>query len=218
METYHWNETFTRYEGLWRQSPAERTPEYFRYYSRAAVALQQALREHLSARFFASPHSYADLMLAYPMILYVCSRPNGGTPPADFMHDVLNPDSIRRFFWFARQTFGAALSRAHARLAEAGEAGLARAYRPFRAPDILALIRKQVKTSRALNRLLAAETLLWNELLKLRAGESAIRFEKAWKLRLKRIYPGLDCSDFAAALFVRVSEALLEAPLREEAA
>lgn len=87
----------------WSAAPSERGAKYALHYSRVSYALQAAMREWIPSLYFDRSDRFEDLDLAQGMIAWRASRPVVGEHVDRLSCDILDPEMMRRcFYWVER--------------------------------------------------------------------------------------------------------------------
>jgi hypothetical protein len=205
-------------DACWLSLPAERSAAFLPTFGRISAALQAALREQVPAVYFHDLERFRDWKSAYPMLVYQASRPFRGRVRTELTYDVLNPRLMAILFRRAKNNMIPLLERVEAELRAAGFEDEAQYYSLKRAPGIIETVQRLSASRRCLYRLVRSESALVDALVDLSglgnvpAKEQAKRraaFQKKWQFQLRRIYPGVDFSAIAPALFESVTRALL---------
>lgn len=206
---------------VWQGAPPERSAAFSAALGAVSRAMQQALRDHVPARYFLTTERYCDPRRALPMLVYQCSRPAPHRQSREFTYDVLSSRMMTSFFWTVRQKMPAELRRLEMKLLAEGNLALARTYAPRHVGRIVAWAHAH---RRLLDRLLSTEASLVNDLINFavavrqarRPESHHLKLIHVWRRTLSRIYPGLDASGFAIDLFHLATQTLATfAPLSD---
>lgn len=207
----------------WFDAPSSGTAHFFFVFAQVSRALQQALREKLPPLLFTDVDRYADLGYGYSMLVYRASRPYRPMPCCDFSYDLLDPESMDKFFRLANGNLTELLAETSSALASAGLPDLARRYHPRNSRRILHIARTQKQFRKPLYQMLVTESLLLHELFqfggtsalppRLRAQKRAL-VEKHWTSFLRHFCRSFDFSPAGPALMQVVTDAFLSAQQR----
>jgi hypothetical protein len=215
----------------WLRGPGERDADFAGTYARMSVAVQRAMRNWLPFVYFSDLNRYDRTTMAYPLLVYQCSRPFPGKGRTEFTYDVMDRHSTAR----ARRKLSPAVTRELERveqlLVDAGKTDTAQLYAPKRAPKVLTAVENN---PRMLDSLLYADSVFVEQLIQLgiHAGKLAHGEQTAMNLalfvrslvktfhgRLKRLYGRQEYLSFGSLLLVEATSALgaalgCDAPLR----
>ncbi len=203
---------------LWRNAPSERSAAFSAVFGAIAQATQQFLRARIGDLYFnESPEPFAHPRRALSLLVYQASAPSSRTHGREFTYDVINPRMMAGFWWSAARELPAALAAIEVRFLESQQPELAKFYAPRHARRLVSLVRRHKVL---IDRLLAAETSLLNDLINFaiavrhsrRPLAAHIRLMRSWEFTLRRIFPGVDASHLAPELF-RLASLTLEAAL-----
>lgn len=205
----------------WLAAPTERSPEFFPTFARVSAAIQTILRERVPPHYFEDARSFANVKMAYPMLVYQASRPFRGKMRTELSYDVLNPATLAAFFRTVRPVFGGVLEAAQIRLLSEGGNDLAALYEAGHANAILQSVQRWSKSRKCLYVLIRAEGVLVNTLIELaglgtlperQQARRVASFQKRWRFQLRRMYPGTDFRWLASELLDAATEALSAPP------
>ena len=204
----------------WLTAPDERTPGFLSTFAAISLAIQTVLRERVPAAYFAGLENFHNVKTAYPMLVYQASKPFQGKMRPELTYDVLNPNTLAKFFRTAKPNLVEILQGVEARLRGAGLDQLATQYEPRRLAFVIQAVQRWNKSRKCLYILIRAEGVLVNTLVelgglgslgpKLQARRMA-SFEKKWRFQLRRLYPGTDFTWLATELLDSATQALLSA-------
>jgi len=209
---------FPKPDACWLRAPDERTPGFLATFAEVSVAIQNVLRERVPVAYFENLANFRNLKTAYPMLIYQASRPFRGKMRSELTYDVLNPQTVAKFFRTAKPVLTDLLAVAEARLRVAGLAELAKEYEPRKLPAVIQAVQKWNKSRKCLYILIRAESVLVNTVVDLgglgnlapkQQARRAASFEKKWRFQLRRLYPGTDFTWLAPDLFQAATAALL---------
>jgi hypothetical protein len=175
--------------------------------------------------YFSDVRKYEDLNAAWPLMVYMCTRPFPGKPSSGFTYDIMDIGEMR----VARQTVVRGLAgemrRAEQLLLAAGLRGSAKFYREIPPASVLAGIECQPVN---FNALICADTTFVNALVDLgrrgrevtdslsghpdraarRLAGFAAEFAKVFHRGLRRLYGGQSFPAFGPLLFAEATRAL----------
>ena len=210
----------------WANPPFEREGRFFGVYKMVSRAFQQTMREMLPALYFANVQRYMDTEMAYPMLLLAASSPFRGRNRSTLTYDVLDLDSVDKFYRSAQRGLPRVLAGVEAKLLEDGLTELAKAYAPSRAERVLAFVKRDRNPMRSL---LLAEASLFDDFLRFAhrmhdlCAEGPLRRRQIRKIptatsefvrtlhsRLRRYYNGVPMYGLTMPLFMSVTHALYE--------
>ena len=208
-------------EPFWLAAPVERTAAFQTTFTAVSLAIQELLRTQLPLRYFTSLEAYLDVRRGYPMLLYSASAPLWGRERKYFHYDVLDPDSMRRFYYAARGQLTSKLKTLGKGFKAQGRKDLAMRYSRYESKSIVESVRHNPKS---IHTLLVAEGLLINQLIEYsqrmlespRARIGATNgLLRSWAQTLRRASSAFDASGLAPELF-RVSTAALRESLAQQ--
>ena len=104
---------------IWFDAPPQRTNRFFHAYSRVAMALQEVFRRWLRYEWLADLRRCEDHGTARAAIVYWMSPPRGASSRAEFVYDVMAPQTLDRLCRGAKR-LGAEFADVAARLEAAG--------------------------------------------------------------------------------------------------
>ena len=207
----------------WFDAPSPGTARFFFVFSQVSRALQLALRDGLPPLLFADVNRYADFSYGYPFMVYRASRPCRALPNSDFTWDLLNSESMAKFYRMTERVLPHILSETSAALDKAGLSELAQKYAPRNSDRILKIARSQKHVRKPLHQILVSESLLLHELFQF-GGSSSVaprfraprlaQFEKRWAILLRHFCRSFDFSAAGPALIQAVTAAFLDAQER----
>ncbi len=206
----------------WTRPPIERQHGFFHVYRMVSRAFQRCLRDRFPEAYFANPARYTDTATAWPVLLFAASTPFMGKNRHVFNYDVLDNDSIDRFYRSAERGLPRVLAETEAKLIAAGRTDLAKLYAPRHAHRIVEFVKRDRNAMRSL---LLAESMLFDEFFRLArtmnelcAGHRLLRtapaaasdFVRLLHIRLRRFYHHIPVLELATPLFLAVTHALYE--------
>ena len=214
---------FPKLDACWLAAPDERTPGFLNTFAEVSVAIQTMLRARVPAAYFENLANLRNLKTAYPMLVYQASLPFRGKMRSELTYDVLNPQTLAKFFRTAKPNLTGLLAATEARLRGAGLDSLAADYEQRKLNAVFQAVEKWNKSRKCLYFLIRAESGLVNSVVDLGglgrlAAKLQLRrtaaFEKKWRFQLRRLYPGTDFTWLAADLLESATQALIAAQLQ----
>ena len=206
----------------WAKPPIERQHRFFRVYRMVSRAFQQCLRDRFPEAYFTGPDCYSDTASAWPVLLFAASTPFMSRSRHVFNYDVLDNESIERFYRSAERGLPRVLADVEAKLLAAGMTDLAKLYAPSQSRRIVAFVKRDRNPMRSL---LLAESMLFNQFFELAhtmhelctgqrplrtAPTAATEFVRQLHCRLRRFYDNVPVPQLAMPLFIAVTHALYE--------
>jgi hypothetical protein len=196
---------------VWKKAPRERTITYFPTYSAISRAMQRALRDWVRDWFTANAESILGRPhTAYSILVYQCTHPFSGRPTNTFTYDIQQTDVLDRAFASAVTKLGGELrildtkrfawfTREH--------------YFAYRSKDVVNYV---VKNRRAIYRMLHAETVIMDSILKfaimdipkLGVDDAATLLRRVIRTQLKRFSKEFDLSPHADELLQIITDEL----------
>lgn len=214
--------SFPRLDASWLAAPDERTSGFLQTFAEISMAIQTMLRKRVPAAYFQNLANLRNLKTAYPMLVYQASQPFRGKMRSELTYDVLNPQTLAKFFRTAKPNLAGLLAAAEARLRTAGLDSLAAEYDQRKLGAVVQALQKWNKSRKCLYVLIRAESVLVNTVVelgglgrltpKLQIRRTAA-FEKRWRFQLRRLYPGTDFTWLAPELLDAATRALVAAQL-----
>jgi len=206
----------------WHKPPIERKHGFFRAWDAVSRAFQPCLRERFPAAYFADIERFRDTKAAAPVLLFAASSPFLTRTRSVFTYDLLDHESVEKFYRSAERGLPAVLAATEARLINAGMADLASFYAPSKAHRILDLVRRDRNPMRSV---IFSESMLFDEFFRLAhamydfgasrrplktAPKVADEFVRHLHTRLRRFYNSVPMQQLAMPLFLAVTHALYE--------
>jgi len=212
--------SFPALDACWLGAPDERTPGFLNTFVEISAAIQTMLRARVPAAYFENLSNFRNPKAAYPMLVYQASLPFRGKMRSELTYDVLNPQTLAKFFRSAKPNLAARMAASEARLRGAGLDSLAADYEQRKLNGVFQALQKWNKSRKCLYLLIRGESVLVNSVVelgglgklapKLRARRKAA-LEKKWRFQLRRLYPGTDFTWLAPELLESATQALLAA-------
>jgi hypothetical protein len=215
-----------REASAWADPPIERERRFFGVYRMVSRAFQQCMRERLPAAYFTVAGRYMDTETAWPVLLLAASTPFVSRSRSAFTYDVLDLDSVEKFYRSAERGLPRVLAGVEAKLLADGMKELAKSYAPARAERILAFVKRDRNPMLSL---LLAEAMLFDEYFRFahimhdlcapganhrreirKVSTAAWEFVRALHSRLRRFYNGVPMQQLVMPLFLAVTHALYE--------
>jgi len=217
MQEIHSGISFPKLDACWLNAPDERTPGFLHAFAEVSVAIQTVLRARVPATYFESLASFRNLKTAYPMLVYQASLPFRGKMRSELTYDVLNPETLRRFFRTAKPSLDSVMAAVETRLRDAGLNDLAADYEQRKLPMVIQAVQLWNKSRKCLYLLIRGEGILVNTLVELGGlgrlapkaqARRTAALEKRWRFQLRRLYPGTDFTWLSGELLDAATQAL----------
>ncbi len=207
----------------WLKPPIERQRHYFRVCRAVSRAFQLHLRNRFTAAYFSDMERFRDTEKAWPVLLFAASRPFEGKLRSALTYEVLDHQSVDKFYRSATRGLPRVLAAVQERLVANGYADIARAYSPARTQNIVQSVQRDRNPMRSL---LLSQSLLFevffrfvNKVHGLADSQRTLRTAPAvaakfvFELRshLRRFYNNIPMSELALPLFLCATHAMFEA-------
>jgi hypothetical protein len=214
-----------RFVEAWLDVPLESSANFGSTMVKVSVAIQKAFRRWLPYSYFADPARFRDLIPAYSLLAYACSRPFYAKYRSNYTYDVMNIEHICTAINSARGSLPCELPRVAQWLRSCGETKLATMYQGKLAKQVVDTVHQK---PRLFQSLLAADTFFVDEIVRMGAqAASAMRkFEQnpeeavrklmsfseklvsSFHSKLRRLYAGKDFLALGSLLFIEATHAL----------
>ena len=215
-----------REASAWADPPIEREHRFFGVYRMVSRAFQRSMREHVPAAYFSVAGRYNDTETAWPILLFAASNPFVSRTRSTLTYDVLDHDSVEKFYRSAARGLPRVLAGVEAKLLADGMTDLALSYAPMRADRIMAFVKRD---RNAMLSLLSGEAMLFDDHFRFahvmhdlcapsatrhreirKISTAASEFVRTLHSRLRRFYNGVPMHQLVMPLFLAVTHALYE--------
>jgi hypothetical protein len=191
----------------WTAAPHERHPGYFRTWQAVSLAVQKALRCWIPEIYFRDSARYEDRDAAFPLLVYVASRPCRGRPRTEFAYDVADGKVLPLALNQVGASLQSVMETVERGLHNCGRPALARRYAPRWHQDVLRAVQRK---PRPLLSLLGDEAAVVNALVGLGSGRKmqAVKpFARSANMALRTMY-GEDLRPLALRLLEEATRTL----------
>ena len=205
------------FPAAWFTIPPEASKNFFPAIVRVSVALQTELRRILPQQYFSKVERFENPHQVNPLLVYAASRPFRARCRTDFAWDTLNKKVMKSFYLTVHNKLSHVLAPVYRRLREAGLNDIARAYRPDRSTNIIAVAQRHKLERHRLHHILTIESRMVNDLVPfagagkmdpVRQQQLAQKCGKAFLKDLRRIYGKYDYTPFAQEIIDAITPAL----------
>jgi hypothetical protein len=196
---------------VWKSAPRERTPNYFRVYSKVSRAMQIAMRRWVRTWFHANPELLQRPHSAYPFLVYICTSAFCGKPANVFTYDVQRTDVLARAYKSASMRLKGELEALNTRRFDWFTREHYFAYRSKHVVEYVS------KNQRAIYRMFNTETELMDAILKftqidmpsMKFDDALAELRRSFRVNLRRFSKEVDLSEHADELLRIATEVLL---------